>query len=211
VSKRAVSEVRDGWIELLGRYDWQWFVTLTFRGSSVHPEKADKKWRVWLDRLNTSLFGRRWWKKSSGVRWARALEYQRRGVIHFHALVGGVPGDKLGDRLPAAAMWQDIAGFSRVDAIKNLELVKRYVSKYVVKGGEIDVGGDGFPAALRRSGWPVRVREWRETALGAAALCAQVRSAVERDEWQGLLDWATGRRLDPPAGAIEKVQRVLEL
>jgi hypothetical protein len=37
--------------------------------------------------------------------------------------------------------WNELAGFARIEPVKVAELVNRYVSKYVVKGGEIDLGG----------------------------------------------------------------------
>src|SRR6266540_2959212 len=42
------------------------------------------------------------------LRWARALEYQKRGVIHFHALLDPVRRDAR--RADAAALWRDRTG-----------------------------------------------------------------------------------------------------
>src|SRR5947209_12381580 len=60
--------LRDAWIALLGRWQWEWFCTFTFR-DMVHPEAADKRFRVLISQANR--------------RWVRALEYQKSDVIHW--------------------------------------------------------------------------------------------------------------------------------
>ena len=139
------------YVESLGT--WDWFATLTFR-SEVHPESADKRYRVWCSKINRELFGNRWWKRGRGVRWIRALELQRRGVIHFHVLLGA-PG--LGDlrRLRWMDVWDDLAGWARIEPPRSAGAVRRYCAKYVVKGGEIDIGG-ALPRAASRPTWPGR-------------------------------------------------------
>jgi len=128
------------WQDLLGRWRWDWFATLTFRGDAVHPEAADKRFRTWISKINRSLYGPRWSKQGTGVRWVRALELQRRGVIHFHALLGG---DGLSDlrRLSWMDAWDELAGWARIEPPRSSEAVRAYCAKYVVKGGEIDLGG----------------------------------------------------------------------
>src|SRR5882724_705581 len=81
--------LQEAWITLLGRWRWEWYCTLTFR-EDVHPEAAKKRFRTFEKMINRSLYGPRWFKHGQGIRWVRALEYQRQGVIHFHALLGGV-------------------------------------------------------------------------------------------------------------------------
>ena len=51
--------LRDAWIDLLGRRKWEWFCTFTFR-DMVHPEAADKRFRVLLSQANRVLFGTMW-------------------------------------------------------------------------------------------------------------------------------------------------------
>ena len=74
--------LRDAWIAFLGRWEWEWFCTFTFR-DLVHPEAADKRFRVFISQANRVLFGIRWSKHERGLRWVRALEYQKRDVIHY--------------------------------------------------------------------------------------------------------------------------------
>lgn len=132
--------LRDGWIELLERYEWDWFCTFTFQ-SDVHPEAAAKLFRVWVSKLNRFLYGRYWYKNPmGGVFWVRALEYQKRGVIHYHALIAGIAdlNDKT-RRFKWMEEWEHLAGYSRIELIESPQAVSRYISKYVVKGGEIDI------------------------------------------------------------------------
>src|SRR5262245_66093503 len=50
--------LRDAWITLLGRWEWEWFCTFTFR-DLVHPEAADKRFRVLISQANRVLYGQR--------------------------------------------------------------------------------------------------------------------------------------------------------
>jgi hypothetical protein len=147
--------LRDAWIALLGHWRWEWFCTFTFR-EFVHPEAADKRFRVLISQANRVLFGTMWYKRGEGLRWVRALEYQKRDVIHYHALLAGVEDLR---RLFWMDRWHELAGYARIEPIDCAAAVARYVSKYVVKGGEIDLGGPLvskdlplFPEASSRPG-----------------------------------------------------------
>jgi len=136
-SPRPQSALVQAWATFLGRWSWDWFATLTFRGE-VHPEAADKRFRVWVSKINRALYGPRWWKHGQGVRWVRALETQRRGVIHYHALLGGVGVDEL-RRLSWMDEWNRLAGYARIEPPADGAAVRGYCAKYVAKGGEVDV------------------------------------------------------------------------
>jgi len=94
-------------------------------------------------------------KHGSSVYWAIALEYHKSGVIHFHALLGDINDlNHSMRRFHAMRMWEDIAGYSRILPIDDkLEAVTRYVSKYVIKGGEIDFSENLAEFAVTQSGW----------------------------------------------------------
>lgn len=140
VEHLSKKQLREGWAEFLGRWEWDWFCTLTFRGTAVHPETAAKKSRLWLSKINRELFGSRWWKKNRGVFWVRALEMQKRNVLHYHMLLRGA-GLKNLRRLYWMDEWNKIAGYARIEKPRETEAVRRYCAKYVAKGGEIDLGG----------------------------------------------------------------------
>lgn len=152
----------DNWTAFLQRYPFRWFCTMTFRQkcdpqeldrlrakgivrsdrvTSVHPERADKLWRVWCSKLNRSIYGAHWHRRTDrSVYWCRALEWHRSGVPHYHALVGAnLDMDLLARRLDWMDEWYSLAGIARIWPIEDDELVRRYVSKYVAKGGSIDL------------------------------------------------------------------------
>lgn len=130
-----------GWTTFLQWYEWQWFCTLTFR-DMVHPESADKRFRTLISKLNRELFGPRWSKKPNETAyWTRGIEYQKRDVLHFHALVGCHSRDlnSCTTRRQWADEWNELAGFARIEKIRSAKEAARYVTKYVTKGGQIDL------------------------------------------------------------------------
>ncbi len=129
----------DVWATFLDRWHWSWFTTNTFR-NEIHPEAAGKTWNRWILLLNRDIFGSRYWNRSGdGVMWARGQEYQRRGVIHFHALVGRVPSTRR--RLDWMDKWDELAGFARIEAYDPTRGARYYLGKYILKGGLVDTGG----------------------------------------------------------------------
>lgn len=141
------------WVELLGRYEWAWFATFTFK-EEVHPEAADKRFRVWASQLAESYLGRNWRrKKERAPQWVRGLEWQKRHVLHYHALVTNLPRQYINRdwRSLWAAAWFNLGntGFARIDPCNGRDEVYEYLSKYVTKGGEIDFSPSLNLAALR--------------------------------------------------------------
>ena len=141
LAPRNPEALKQAWVDFLGRWHWEWFCTLTFEKVNVHPERADKCFRVWVSTANRMLHGRSWSKRGAGVTWVRALEYQRRGAIHYHALVTDVGNLR---RLTLMDRWHELAGFARVEAVKNQGWAGKYVAKYVVKNCDIELGGPGL-------------------------------------------------------------------
>lgn len=134
----------DGWAELLARFRWDWFLTLTFR-DHIHPEAADKRFRYFASKLNRTLFGPRWHTKpSTAIYWCRGLELQRRGVVHFHALMGCRAKELNHHALRQywANAWRDMAGFARIERVRSASDAASYLTKYVSKGGEIDLSAN---------------------------------------------------------------------
>lgn len=135
----SLHQLPDVWGEFLSVWPWSWFTTHTFR-RETHPESANKVWRLWIHQLNRQIFGPRYYKRSSdGVIWARGSEYQQRGALHYHALIGRVP-DWV-HRLDWLDAWDDLAGFARVEPYDPSKGARFYLGKYVLKGGEVDLGG----------------------------------------------------------------------
>ncbi len=128
--------------EMLMRPEWNWnlFGHLTFK-EPVHPEAADKIFMKWIHIINRSIFGVRYWnrKDTDGVIWARALEMQKREVIHFHFLMARVTGEIR--RLWMMDEWAKMAGYARIHPFVAENGGEIYICKYAAKGGEIEFGG----------------------------------------------------------------------
>lgn len=199
----ASTDLRGAWGEFLGRWSWDLFGNHTFR-QDAHPEAAFKLFRVFVSMLNRKLYGPRWHKHGKGIRWVCAMERQRRGVVHFHSLLASPELVELlkSSWRPAPVaghyeneileLWNDLAGFARIEPIQSAAAVQGYVSKYVVKGGEIELGGPGMPE-FKWTGHPARVDGlWLKTAMGRATaqgLYERVTTPAERD---ALMSWAVG-------------------
>ena len=128
-----------GWVEFLTAHSWQSMVTHTFP-DHVGPEVAANVYARWCRHVD-KLTGLR-------LRWARATEYQRRGVVHFHSLIAGWLPDYdrwsadevTARRTELEELWRDVGGgFSRIDVYTPARAI--YCTKYVAKGGDMDLGG----------------------------------------------------------------------
>jgi len=141
------------WIATLA--DWRLYCHLTFK-EEIHPEEAGKIFNRWVRELNKLCFGKRYRERREGIDWVRGLEYQRREVIHFHALLSSPER-----RTPRYNIIRDLwlssgksAGFMWLEGVRNIGEAARYLGKYVAKGGEIDLCIIPHPKALQRSIWP---------------------------------------------------------
>jgi len=124
-SRRAFGE----WLSLP---QWDWYTTHTFKADYVSPRQADRSWYSWFNGLRVSA-------KAMGLTpsiygqaapfYFRVAEYQARGVLHYHALIGGV-GDIR--RLLFKDMWE-LNGFARVEAYDSARGAAGYVAKYLNK------------------------------------------------------------------------------
>ena len=149
-------DLKDAWINFIKSYEpFTWYVTLTFK-EPKHPESADKAYFIWIRHINESLYGRRYREKKKGVTWIKCMEYQKRDVIHFHCLIGDPHLYKL-KRFDFMKAWEYGCCPSKAwqcDCNPNIEFVNgisriypydvtrgavNYCSKFVLKGGEIDL------------------------------------------------------------------------
>lgn len=159
------------WVEFIKgiheRVNFQWFSTLTFQ-YPVHPESAVKAYEKWQHLLNRKIYGVRYYRRGEGLSSLVAVEYQKRGVLHFHALNAGVnvPGRRQAGaildenaftinpgvsvemrRFYAMDLWATMAGYARIYPFREAGGAESYVSKYVVKGGDIFPMGHFTPTA----------------------------------------------------------------
>ena len=114
---------------------WKLFVTLTFR-DPIPPEPAFNIWRRLVRLLNERSFGKHYTRivHHSYFSYVLGIEYQRRDVVHFHALVDKPLNFDLVHR-----WWQRAAGYAWIEPIEKYQEAIRYVTKYVTKGGELKV------------------------------------------------------------------------
>jgi hypothetical protein len=139
---------KEEWQEFISRYEFDLFVTLTFR-EDIERSKADKRFEKWLGSFNCELFGWRYRRKGLGIRYAVAYEYQKRGTLHFHALLGA-EGLKELNREHMAKLWKsngqlDKKTGSLVDRIVNVHAeidiydptrgAIKYMTKHLFKDG----------------------------------------------------------------------------
>jgi len=139
-------DLKEAWVEFIERFQpYGWFVTLTFK-ESKHPEQADRAFFRWIRNINENLYGRRYRECNKGVTWIKCIEYQKREVLHFHVLVGSPMLYKL-KRLDFMKVWETgsktgdtiINGYARILKFNAHGGAVNYCSKYVLKGGEIDL------------------------------------------------------------------------
>lgn len=138
----------DAYVEVIEKVEkivsMSWFVTCTFP-ESLHPEQADKAFKHWLVTPNRELFGRRYGNHGDGISWLRAQENQNRGALHYHALAGSHPNKQGHDlsvlrRMNFVDTWhEETGGTARIYPYDASIGVKRYLMKYVVKEGELDI------------------------------------------------------------------------
>ena len=111
---------------------WDWYTTHTFKADYVSPRQSDQAWYSWFNGLRVSAKAKGYTPSLYGELapfYFRVAEYQDRGTLHYHALIGGV-GDIR--RLLFKDMWE-LNGFARVEAYEADKGANYYVGKYLTK------------------------------------------------------------------------------
>ena len=128
------------WASFLDKYAWDWFITVV-PNEIIHPESFGKLWGVTIHHLNQTIYGRHYWKnKKKGVFWSLGTEYQKRGAIHGHGLIGGIP-EYLSRNQIYNFLRDHSAQFSKIEDYQKDRGAEYYMSKstYAWKRGEIDL------------------------------------------------------------------------
>jgi len=139
--------LQDAWVEFASKFEpFDLYLTLTFK-EEIHPEQASKRYHRFIRKVNESLWGRRYREQGRGIYWIRALEWQKRGVLHFHCLIGGGAWKLL--RIGVTNLWENDKkyktsmygenGKAWVERYNPLLGAKNYLAKYISKGGELDI------------------------------------------------------------------------
>lgn len=138
LSKGVVLSEWGDWLS--SRWDWSWWVTLTYdprkhasasaSHTSVGWARSDADWSAWLDGLCADAA--RAGDPLDPPYWFRGREPNPyRYGTHFHALIGNVP--ERVSRREAWRRWFDAHGMARVEPYDPARGAGWYVSKYVVK------------------------------------------------------------------------------
>jgi len=120
------SEAREAMAVWLSQFTWDWYCTHTFKGEPG-PLKCERHWTAWLEWLR--------WASPRRIWYVRVTEYQKRGVVHYHSLIGGVRGLT---RLWFKDLWER-HGISRVLAYDSNLGAGFYLGKYLNKPDQADI------------------------------------------------------------------------
>ncbi len=169
------ANVRAGWSDLLSRYEWDAFATLTYSGAVWAAEKVVRNFREWLYRwqvetaiarglcterkrprvdrsgqvvgVRVDLSGpwrNNYRKGRADPVWVLGVEPHKSGRLHAHALVRWSPLLPDLERRRGWHLWSAAReagglghGFARIEPPRGQDSVAEYVTKYVVKGGEL--------------------------------------------------------------------------
>lgn len=97
------------------------FLTLTFKDNITDLDFANNEFKKFIKRVN--------YHYKVKVKYSVVIEFQKRGAIHYHALLYNLT-DKLDiDKL--SSIWGN--GFIKVNSIKDVDNVGAYVCKYMTK------------------------------------------------------------------------------
>jgi hypothetical protein len=131
--RNELANITANWI--YGLREWNTFITLTFKNETA-LDTANKLFIRLISILNEECFGKHYTRlvKHSYFSYVQGIEYQKRDVIHFHVLI-----DRPVNFQRIHKLWNAWAGFVWTEIVMDQYKVTRYVSKYICKGGEINV------------------------------------------------------------------------
>lgn len=119
------------WPSIKGKFIKPTLLTLTFKENIQNIKEANLEFTKFLKRLNYEITGR----KTSFLKYATVIEFQKRGAIHYHVLFFNysyIPKERLTE------LWRQ--GFVDIERVKGKSIKETigYLVKYMVKGLEND-------------------------------------------------------------------------
>ncbi len=145
-------ELQKGWQKWISSYEYDLFVTLTFREETEHW-LAKKRFEKWIASLNKELFGRRYKQRGRGIRGVVVYESQKRGALHMHVLLGA-DGLKELNMEYMAKLWKCngqknkntgallnriVNGHADIKVYDPEQGAIQYMTKHVYKGSEFEI------------------------------------------------------------------------
>jgi hypothetical protein len=105
-----------------------------------------KRFRYCMNKASDHVYGPRWSTRGTGLQWVAGLERTKQGWPHSHAVVK-FPGVSIagpdGRSIFDLGYWQkwmtNTGGFSWLQIPRSSQAVVQYVTKYVVKDGELEL------------------------------------------------------------------------
>lgn len=156
--------IRAGWVELLTRYTWHYYATLTLHGDfhRTGQESLLKAFRWWLfswllseadalglvHRRDGQLRGpwiNHYRKRRNTPVYAVGVERQGSGRLHLHAVIALRGVVQRLDFKRGHAIWNDDRGFAWLERVQSADDCAGYITKYTVKGGDLFLS-DSFNA-----------------------------------------------------------------
>lgn len=143
--------IRQAWAEYIIRLPeivgqpYEYWGTLTYRKAEEIPahhaqDIVERRFRYFAKEINSRIYGKRWERNGKGIYGAIATEKHLSGYPHHHFIMGGA-GLRAGiRRLDIMDLWEKLWGYARCQDYRGAAAA-RYITKYVSKGGAIDVYG----------------------------------------------------------------------
>lgn len=135
--------LRSAYGDWIAGQPWDLFVTMTSE-KQTHPEALLKRHRYCMNKISDHVYGNNWERRGLGVQWLVGMERHKSGWPHSHAVVRFPLVDIRGQEGKAIfdlGYWRnwmtETGGFVRLDQPRSQQAVVQYVSKYVVKDGEL--------------------------------------------------------------------------
>jgi hypothetical protein len=169
---------QEDWVKWLSTINWKSLLTLTYddkkHSFEVLPEHAEKHWRDLVRVLNIGVFGPQYAKKChhSYFGYLKAMEWQKRGVIHMHVLIDNYVNYEL-----ILRHWSSQHGFAQISSVGDSFTALEYMTKYVMKGGSEYLN----LYQSKKKTIPMFKPEWWQKAesRAAAAACETLDAASE--------------------------------
>lgn len=119
--------------------DTDWISDISYN-KDAQERFARQQYLIWIRALNESIYGRRFRERGLGVDNAYGMEFQRRGVIHLHAVLKGIPKEVSMTKW-AVKWWHQHGnnGYATIESYDPKLGAVGYLGKYIVKGGQVDL------------------------------------------------------------------------
>ncbi len=143
LDRRRVAQAWGKWMPDFGVSVFGTFTYDPARWRNPHPEQIEKHLLGVADKTSRLVYGNNYARRGvPGLQFIAGVEPHKSGKLHAHALLGDPlcnAGSSDGEGLRAAIdeLWQERYGFARIECSRDPTAAAAYLSKYVLKQGEI--------------------------------------------------------------------------